>query len=68
MLIYGLSSCLLLLFVFKVNAGAVPQLLKLLSNVNPKVCEQALWVLGNIIGMVLYLFVNVRFNCAILFR
>lgn len=34
-----------------VQAGAVPHFLKLLDSPNINVCEQAVWALGNIIGM-----------------
>jgi hypothetical protein len=34
-----------------VQAGAVPHFLKLLESPNMNVCEQAVWALGNIIGV-----------------
>lgn len=33
-----------------VKAGAVPPFIKLLSNKQHNVCEQAVWALGNIAG------------------
>jgi hypothetical protein len=33
-----------------VDANAVPQLIELIKSKNVKVCEQAVWALGNIIG------------------
>jgi len=35
-------------------AGAVPLFLKLLESPHQNVCEQAVWALGNIIGMLLF--------------
>lgn len=37
-----------------VQAGAVPLFLELLSSGNMNVCEQAVWALGNIIGLFWY--------------
>jgi len=36
------------------HAGAVPLFLQLLESPHQNVCEQAVWALGNIIGMFLF--------------
>ena len=41
------------LFDVGLCAGAVPLFLKLLESPHQNVCEQAVWALGNIIGMLL---------------
>jgi len=45
------------------HAGAVPLFLQLLESPHQNVCEQAVWALGNIIGLLLFeAFTNTLFS------